>query len=337
MPIKIFLPFITKAKKNSQKYSFIPMGLLDFLKKDKKSEDGFKKGLEKTSGKISSAIGDIFSLRKSIGEDLFEELEETLISADMGPAVSAAVIESVRKSSSRCDLKDPAKVIAAIKREIKSVFDSLPPFKEPEGRPYIILVSGVNGVGKTTSIAKLADMYSKSGKKVMLAAGDTFRAAAAGQLQAWGERLGVPVLRREDGSDPAAVIYDAVNSAKSKNIDIVIADTAGRLHTKSNLMQELIKIRKVASREIEGAPHENLLVLDSTAGRNSLTQAKNFKDAIGIDGVILTKLDGTAKGGVAVSVAAELGIPVRYVGFGEGPEDLRPFDAQEFLDAIFGK
>lgn len=337
MPIKIFLPFITKVKKNFQKYSSIPMGLFDFLKKDKKSEDGLKKGLEKTSGKISSAIGDIFSVRKSIGEDLLEELEETLISADMGPAVSAAVIESVRKSSSRGDLKDPAKVIAAIKSEIKSVFDSLPLFKEPESRPYVILVSGVNGAGKTTSIAKLADMYSKSGKKVMLAAGDTFRAAAAGQLQAWGERLGVPVLRHEDGSDPAAVIYDAVNSAKSKNIDIVIADTAGRLHTKNNLMQELIKIRKVASREVEGAPHESLLVLDATAGRNSLTQAKIFKEAIGIDGIILTKLDGTAKGGVAVSAASELGIPVRYVGFGEGPGDLRPFDAQEFLDAIFGK
>lgn len=313
------------------------MGLFDFLKKDKSSQDGLKKGLEKTSGKFSSAFADIFLGRKTIDETLLEELEEVLISADIGAAPSYDIIETVRQEASRGELKDPDKVKSAVKNKIKVILLSAGDFKEPEAKPYVILVSGINGAGKTTSIAKLANMYCKAGKKVMLAAGDTFRAAAADQLEVWGKRLGVPVLRGEDGSDPAAVIHDALQSAKSKNIDILIADTAGRLHTKNNLMQELMKIKKVASREINGAPHESLLVLDATGGGNAVSQAKNFKEAIGIDGVILTKLDGTAKGGVAVSVVNELKIPVRYVGFGEGVEDMRPFDAEAFVDAIFEK
>lgn len=313
------------------------MGFFDFFKKDNRSQVVLNKGLEKTSGNFSSAFADIFLGRKVIDERLLEELEEALIGADIGATPSYDIIEAVRQETSRGELKEPEKIKLAVKNKIKSLLLSAGEFQEPACKPYVILVSGINGAGKTTSIAKLANMYVKAGKKVMLAAGDTFRAAAADQLEVWGKRLGIPVLRGEDGSDPAAVIHDALQSAKSKNIDILIADTAGRLHTKNNLMQELIKIKKVASREIEGAPHESLLVLDATGGRNAVSQAKNFKEAIGIDGVILTKLDGTAKGGVAVSVVNELKIPIRYVGFGEGADDMCPFDADAFVEAIFNK
>ena len=207
---------------------------------------------------------------------------------------------------------------------------------DPEDtKPYVILVAGVNGVGKTTSIAKLANLYKKGGKSVLLAAGDTFRAAAADQLTVWAERLDVAIVKQPDGSDPAAVVHDAASSAKSKNIDILIADTAGRLHTKANLMQELMKIQRVVSKEIPNAPHEKLLVLDATGGQNAVSQAKAFKDAIGITGLVLTKLDGTAKGGVVIRIVNELKIPVKYIGFGEGIEDLRPFDAKDFAEALF--
>lgn len=313
------------------------MGFFDLLKKDKQSETGLKKGLEKTSGKFSSAFASIFLGKKTIDEDMLDKLEEILIGADIGVGASSEILESVRMEASRGALKDPEKITEAIKNKIKAIFLSVSEFKEPKVSPYVILVSGINGVGKTTSIAKLANMYSKSGKKVMLAAGDTFRAAAADQLAIWAERLNIPIVRQEDGSDPAAVIHDALRSAKSKNIDVLIADTAGRLHTKNNLMQELIKIKKVASKEVENAPHESLLILDATGGQNAISQAKTFKDAIGIDGIILTKLDGTAKGGVAVSIVNDLKIPIRYVGFGEGIEDLRSFNAEDFVNAIFEK
>lgn len=312
------------------------MGFFDFLKKDKSSGDGLKKGMSKTSGRLTGGLAALLLGRKSIDAELLEELEELLITADIGPAAADEIISSVKEEASRGTLKDPEKLTGAIKGKIREmlspVHENLP---GAETKPYVILVAGVNGVGKTTSIAKLASLYKKAGKNVMLAAGDTFRAAAADQLAVWAERLGFPIVRQPDGSDPAAVVHDAANSAKSKNIDVLIADTAGRLHTKANLMQELVKIERVVSREIEGAPHEKLLVLDATSGQNAVSQARTFRDAIGINGVVLTKLDGTAKGGVVVRIVNELKIPVKYIGFGEGIDDLRPFDAEAFTEALF--
>ena len=313
------------------------MGLFDFLKKDKSSEVALKKGMEKSSSKIASIFGNIFLGRKTIDAELLENIEEALITADIGPSAANEIIEFVRLQSSRGDLKEPEKVIDAIKSKIKSILIINEDMQTATTFPYVILVSGINGAGKTTSIAKLANMYSQAGKSVMLAAGDTFRAAAVDQLAVWGERLNVPVIRRPDGSDPASVIHDAINSAIAKNIDVLLADTAGRLHTKNNLMQELIKIRKVVANAVPGGPHESLLVIDATGGQNAIAQAKNFQEAAGINGVILTKLDGTAKGGVAVSIVKDLHIPIRYIGFGEGFEDLRPFDAESFTEALFSK
>lgn len=311
------------------------MGFFSFFKKDKSSQENLNKGMSKTSNKFTNGLARILLGKKKIDEDLLEELEEVLITADIGPNAAMDIIESVREESSRGILKDPEKLNDAIKNKIVEMLSSSTDFEEKDVKPYVILVVGVNGVGKTTSIAKLSNLYKNNGKSVMLAAGDTFRAAATEQLSIWADRLNIPIIKQPDGSDPAAVIHDSATSAKAKNIDILIADTAGRLHTKVNLMQELIKIEKVVSREIENAPHEKLLVLDATGGQNALSQAKAFKDAIGITGLILTKLDGTAKGGVVIRIVKELNIPVRYIGFGEGIDDLRPFDAESFTEALF--
>lgn len=311
------------------------MGFFSFFKKDKSSQENLNKGMSKTSNKFTNGLARILLGKKKIDEDLLEELEEVLITADIGPSAAMDIIESVREESSRGILKDPEKLNDAIKNKIVEMLSSSTDFEEKDVKPYVILVVGVNGVGKTTSIAKLSNLYKDNGKSVMLAAGDTFRAAATEQLSIWADRLNIPIIKQPDGSDPAAVIHDSATSAKAKNIDILIADTAGRLHTKVNLMQELIKIEKVVSREIENAPHEKLLVLDATGGQNALSQAKAFKDAIGITGLILTKLDGTAKGGVVIRIVKELNIPVRYIGFGEGIDDLRPFDAESFTEALF--
>lgn len=312
------------------------MGLLDLFKKDKQSEDNLNKGMKKTSGKIGEGIAAVFLGRKTIDDELLEELEELLITADMGPAAADMIIEKVRSEYARGVLKDPSKIFIALKETVCSIFENAPRFEEVySGQPYFILVLGVNGAGKTTSIAKLANMYKKAGKSVMLAAGDTFRAAAADQLAVWADRLSVPLIRQADGSDPAAVIHDAVQSAKAKNIDVLIADTAGRLHTKQNLMGELVKINKVAEKALGYPPNERLIVLDAVSGQNALQQAKTFNDAAGVTGAVITKLDGTAKGGIAVRVASELGIPIRYIGFGEGMDDMRPFDAAGFTDALF--
>ena len=313
------------------------MGLFGFFRKNKSADDGLKKGMSKTSGTFAGGLASLFLGRKTIDANLLEELEELLITADTGPAAADEIINAVKAEASRSVLKDPEKLIPAIKAKIAQMITpaNTDEVQKEEGTPYVILVAGVNGVGKTTSIAKLANLYKEDGKSVMLAAGDTFRAAAAEQLSVWAERLGVQIVRQPDGSDPAAVIHDAAVSAKSKKIDILIADTAGRLHTKTNLMRELVKIEKVASREIEGAPHEKLLVLDATSGQNAINQAKTFHEAIGITGIILTKLDGTAKGGVVVRIADELKIPIKYIGFGEGLEDMRPFEAEAFVDALF--
>lgn len=312
------------------------MGLFDFFKKDKQSEDNLKKGMKKTSGKFREGLSSIFLGRKTIDDDLLEELEEFLITADIGPQAADMIIEKVRNDYTRGTLKDSERLLDALKQTLVELLSESQDFQEDmSNKPYVVLVSGVNGAGKTTSIAKLANMYKKAGKSVMLAAGDTFRAAAADQLAVWGERLDIPVIRQPDGSDPAAVIHDGIMSAKAKNIDVLIADTAGRLHTKHNLMQELIKIYKVAEKVLGYPVQESLIVLDATSGQNALTQAKMFKDAVNINGVVLTKLDGTAKGGVAVRVVSELKLPVRYIGFGEGIDDLRPFNAESFVEAMF--
>lgn len=312
------------------------MGLFDFFKKDKQSEDNLKKGMKKTSGKFREGLSTIFLGKKTINDDLLEDLEEFLITADIGPHATDMIIEKVRNDYTRGTLKDAERIIDALKQTLTELLNSVEEFSEDmTNKPYVILVSGVNGAGKTTSIAKLANMYKNAGKSVMLIAGDTFRAAAADQLAVWGQRLNIPVIRQADGSDPASVIHDGIISAKAKNIDVVIADTAGRLHTKHNLMQELIKIYKVAEKALGYPIQESLIVLDATSGQNALTQAKMFKDAVNINGVMLTKLDGTAKGGVAVRVVSELKLPVRYIGFGESIDDLRPFNVESFVEAIF--
>ena len=312
------------------------MGLFDFFKKDKQSEDNLKKGMKKTSGKFRDGLSSIFLGRKTIDDDLLEELEEFLITADIGPQAADMIIEKVRNDYTRGTLKDSERILDALKHTLTELLKDTEDFKEDMSKkPYVVLVSGVNGAGKTTSIAKIANMYKKAGKSVMLAAGDTFRAAAADQLAVWGQRLDIPVIRQPDGSDPADVIHDGIMSAKAKNIDVLIADTAGRLHTKHNLMQELIKIYKVAEKALGYPVQESLIVLDATSGQNALLQAKMFKDAVNVNGVVLTKLDGTAKGGVAVRVVSELKLPVRYIGFGEGIDDLRPFDAERFVEAMF--
>ena len=311
------------------------MVFFSFLKGNKSSQDDLNKGMSKTSNKFTNGLARIFLGKKKIDDDLLEELEEVLITADIGPVATMEIIEQVRDEASRGVLKDIEKLSEAIKNKIIEMLSSVKTDTEIEAKPFVILVVGVNGVGKTTSIAKLSNLYKNNGKNVMLAAGDTFRAAATEQLSIWAERLNIPIVKQPDGSDPAAVIHDSATSAKAKNIDILIADTAGRLHTKTNLMQELIKIEKVVSKEIENAPHEKLLVLDATGGQNALSQAKAFKDAIGITGLILTKLDGTAKGGVVIRIVNELKIPVKYIGFGEAIDDLRPFDPVSFTEALF--
>jgi len=294
-----------------------------------------KNGLSKTSDKIVGGMESVLLGKKVIDEELLEELEELFISADVGVATTLKIIEKVRKDVSRKVLKNPSELKKYIKEEVFNILNVDNRLKMTDEKPYVVLVVGVNGAGKTTSIAKLAKMFKNNGLKVLLAAGDTFRAAAIEQLCIWGDRVGVPVVKQTQGSDSAAVIFDAVASAKAKGYDVIIADTAGRLHTKHNLMNELAKVKRVIQKEIPDAPHEVLLVLDATSGQNAVMQAKAFKSDVDVTGIVLTKLDGTAKGGVIVGIVDELGIPVKFIGFGESMEDLKPFDARNFVDALF--
>lgn len=296
-----------------------------------------RNGLSKTSDKIVGGMETVLFGKKVIDEDLLEELEELFISADVGVATTLKIIDKVRKDVSRKILKNPSELKKYIKEEVFNILNVDNRLKMADQKPYVVLVVGVNGAGKTTSIAKLAKMFKDNGLKVLLAAGDTFRAAAIEQLCIWGERVKVPVVKQAQGSDSAAVIFDAVASAKAKGYDVVIADTAGRLHTKHNLMNELAKVKRVIQKEIPDAPHEVLLVLDATSGQNAVMQAKAFKSDVGVTGIILTKLDGTAKGGVIVGIVDELNIPVKFIGFGESLEDLKPFDARSFVDALFNE
>jgi fused signal recognition particle receptor len=284
-------------------------------------------------------VGRVDSLlrgRSVIDEDLIEELEEILITADLGMPTTQKLIKSIETGREKGELDSPEQVRQLLMEGLKKIlmFDSKP-LDVTSSAPFVIMVVGVNGVGKTTTIGKLANQFALAGKKVILGAGDTFRAAAAEQLKVWGERADVEVISHAEGADPSAVAFDAAKAAVARKADILLLDTAGRLHTKVNLMEELKKIRRVLDREIPGAPHEVLLVLDATTGQNALTQAKLFNQAVPLNGIALTKLDGTAKGGIVVAIAAEMQVPVRFVGIGEQLDDLRPFDAEMFVSVLF--
>ncbi|OGW55571.1 MAG: signal recognition particle-docking protein FtsY [Nitrospirae bacterium RIFCSPHIGHO2_02_FULL_42_12] len=288
--------------------------------------------LIRTKDKLVGNIDSLLTRWKKADPILLEELEEILISSDTGAIVAERLIEKVKKARG----SEPEDVKDALKEEMLNILtEHEGALKLPDARPAVVLIIGVNGTGKTTTIGKLSDKLRGEGKKVIIAAADTFRAAAIEQLTIWGERSGAAVIRHSNGADPAAVVFDALAASKARGVDVLIVDTAGRLHTKINLMEELKKIRRILEREHPGSPHEVLLVLDATAGQNSLVQARIFSKDIGITGIVLTKLDGTAKGGIILSISEELRIPIKMIGVGEGIEDLRDFNAREFVDALF--
>ncbi len=299
--------------------------------------DRLKEGLSKTRKSFTEKIEQLVVGYATIDDEFLDDLEAVLLSADVGVKTTALLMSEVRQGIKAKEINSPEDLRPFLQEKIGKMLNAGEDSstKLASEGPTVIIVVGVNGVGKTTTIGKLGQFYSEAGRKVMLAAGDTFRAAAIEQLEIWAERTGAELIKHSAGSDPAAVAFDAVQSAKARNIDVVIIDTAGRLHNKSNLMEELKKIRRVISREIPDAPHETLLVLDATTGQNAVNQAKVFGEAVELTGVVLTKLDGTAKGGVVVAIKNELSLPVKWIGVGEGAADLRPFEAQEFSQALF--
>jgi len=297
--------------------------------------DKIKQGLAKTRQAMSAPLGGLFGGFSKADEEFFEELEETLILADVGMETAVRATELLRSRVKEQKLKEPAEVKAAFEEILTEILSSNEKPVEQTTSPHVILVIGVNGVGKTTTIGKLAAQYTAEGKKVLLCAADTFRAAAAEQLNVWAERAGCGIVRQSEGSDPAAVVFDACGAAKARGVDVVICDTAGRLHNKQNLMNELTKISRVLDRELPGASRETYLVIDATTGQNGLSQAKQFDLSAGITGIVLTKLDGTAKGGIVIAIADSLKIPVRYIGVGEKIDDLMPFEPAEFVKALF--
>ncbi len=296
-----------------------------------------KQGLARTREVLNTDIRDLVGSRK-IDDALLEDLETQLLTADVGVDATSELIANITGRVSRKQLADGDALFAALREDMAGMLRPVArPLDIPDAvRPYVILVVGVNGAGKTTTIGKLAKRLQAQGASVMLAAGDTFRAAAVEQLQVWGERNHIPVIAQHSGADSASVIFDAVNAAKARGIDVVIADTAGRLHTQSNLMEELKKVRRVIGKVEPSAPHEVLLVLDAGIGQNALNQAEQFHNAVGLTGLVLTKLDGTAKGGIIFAIAKRLGVPIRFIGVGEGIDDLRVFDADEFVEALLG-
>lgn len=298
----------------------------------------FKKlvsGLTKTRDNIVHGIDNVFSGFSKIDDDFYEELEETLIMGDLGVNTTEEIIENLKEKVKENHIKNPEECKELLVNTIKEQMDLGENAYEFENRKSIILVIGVNGVGKTTSIGKLAAQLKAQGKKVVLAAADTFRAAAIEQLTEWANRSGVDIISQSEGSDPAAVIYDAISAGRARNADVIICDTAGRLHNKKNLMEELKKINRIIDKEMPEAYRENLIVLDGTTGQNALSQLKEFKEAADVTGIILTKMDGTAKGGIAVAIQAEYGIPVKYIGVGEQIDDLQKFNSQDFVNALF--
>uniref|UniRef100_UPI0002559C31 signal recognition particle-docking protein FtsY n=1 Tax=Marinobacterium stanieri TaxID=49186 RepID=UPI0002559C31 len=295
-----------------------------------------KNGLSRTKANLTEQLGDLFLGAKEIDDDLLEEIETTLLMADIGVEATTEIINRLTDRVERNQLKDADALKEALKEELGDLLGGVEhPLRLPEKKPAVILMVGVNGVGKTTTIGKLAKRFQGEGKSVMLAAGDTFRAAAVEQLQVWGERNNVPVVAQHTGADSASVIFDALQSAQSRGVDVLIADTAGRLQNKDNLMQELEKVVRVMKKLDPDAPHEVMLVLDAGTGQNAISQAKQFKDSVGVTGITLTKLDGTAKGGIIFAIAKQFGLPIRFIGVGEQVDDLRPFEADEFVQALF--
>lgn len=303
----------------------------------------FRKAVSATRENIASRIEDVVKGRKQIDETTLEEIEEVLIGADIGVQTTLEIIEDVRRQVSRQALKDPGELKRVIKEHLLEILERAERARgvaseasvREDTRPYVLMVVGVNGAGKTTTIGKLASRIKADGYEVLICAADTFRAAASDQLAIWAERAGVPLIQQKQGTDPAAVLFDSLKAAKARNADVLIVDTAGRLHTKANLMAELEKMKRVAGREVEGAPHETLLVVDAVTGQNGLTQAREFLKVANVTGLVLTKLDGTAKGGIAVAIAKDLNLPIRYCGIGEKADDLVVFDPEAYVDGLF--
>jgi fused signal recognition particle receptor len=299
--------------------------------------DRMKEAVTRTRENLSQRIEQVASIGKEIDRATLDDLEATLIGADLGNTTTREVLYKLREKADRKQIRNADELKRLLKDELLTILNAANtrPVQKVEGTPEVILVVGVNGTGKTTTIGKLSQVFRSQGKTVLLCAADTFRAAAIEQLEIWGQRTGTEVIRTKAGGDPAAVLYDALQAASARHSDYVIVDTAGRLHTKTNLMAELEKMRRTAQRIIPGAPHETLLVMDATTGQNGLQQARQFTEAAGVTGIVLTKLDGTAKGGVVVAISRELGLPVRYVGVGEKAGDLLPFNAKDFVDSLF--
>ena len=316
--------------------------MLNFFKKNKSHEPksepnktSLKDRLFKSKKRLGDGLSSLLIGKKKIDDELLEDLEILLISSDIGIQTTDKIIESVRKKASRKELKDSDSIYELIKIELESLLVKDNLLEPNSDKTYVILVVGINGAGKTTTIGKLAKLFQSEGKSVMLAAGDTFRAAAVEQLQIWGERNNIPVIAQKTGADAASVVYDAYQSAVAKDVDILIADTAGRLHTQDNLMQELEKIKRVLKKHNENAPHETLLVIDGGSGQNAIQQANEFHKSINLSGLAVTKLDGTAKGGVLFAISDSLNLPIRFIGIGEAIDDLKPFNARDFVDALF--
>ncbi|HHH42557.1 MAG TPA: signal recognition particle-docking protein FtsY [Gammaproteobacteria bacterium] len=308
---------------------------------DKEKKPGLfgrlKAGLSKTRSGLTEGIASLVTGRRQIDDELLEELETRLLTADVGVEATRSIIDDLTRRVARKQLSDADALTAALREDMRTLLEPVnQPLQIPDSdKPFVLLMVGINGAGKTTTIGKIARRLQNEGRSVMLAAGDTFRAAAVEQLQAWGERNQVPVIAQQQGSDSASVIFDALQAAQARHIDVLIADTAGRLHTQSNLMEELVKIKRVLGKLDPDAPHEVMLVVDAGTGQNALNQAQQFSAAVGLTGITLSKLDGTAKGGIIFAIARQLGIPIRFIGVGETIEDLRPFDAGEFVDALF--
>ena len=344
------MAFFWRRNKDKDKFSTSVLGLDKSIEELKEQEAAverefgvrFNKAIAKTRDSINNKLDTIFENRKQIDEAFLDELEEMLISTDIGVSTTFQVLDAVRKGVSRQEINDLDALKKAMKDELLEILHA----SENKGvasetevaasiKPYVLMVVGVNGVGKTTTIGKLAQRIKNEGNEILICAADTFRAAASEQLEIWSNRAGVPLIQQKQGTDPAAVLFDALKSAKARNADVLIVDTAGRLHNKSNLMAELEKMKRVAAKEVEKAPHETLLVIDAVTGQNGLEQARQFMKAADVTGIVLTKLDGTAKGGIAVAIAKELNLPIRYVGIGEQVDDLMVFDAESYVNGLF--
>jgi fused signal recognition particle receptor len=310
--------------------------MFEFITEEKTLLQKLRSGLKKTKDSLGTQLDKAVRLGRPVDESILGPLEEALIQSDIGVGLTTHLVDLVNDKIKSNELSNVEAVKKLIHDELLAIFRNTDPWWEKRyPQPAVFMIIGVNGVGKTTSIAKLAYEYKKQGKKVLICAADTFRAAATEQLEIWAKRVGVDLLKQQSGSDPAAVVFDALTASKAQKKDLVLIDTAGRLHTKTNLMQELAKIRKVANREVPGAPHESWLVLDATVGQNGIVQAREFMNITPISGIILTKIDGTAKGGIVVSIAKELGVPIKFLGVGESLEDLIPFEPKKFIDALF--